>query len=439
MPRGRPKQRVIEVIEAPSASSAIVEKILTSLKPDREITASEFLKRAFQFPQIDKIKVQKFSAGTWNFAEDLGNLGGEVDPNTIEQYLTEKYGRWRFRLLAVCQGEVITQHLINIDGWQETEARSAASTGTSSGRPVIGVNAKPVGPGATGELLAAAKERVEIENTARLLATLGNAGGGTPVAPQFDMAGPMKMFMEMTVSMMATMKEAIAISRGQTGSDDPFMQYLREEVRFLREQAAKPAAARDPDALSKTIDTIDGLLQRTLNTSLAEMMTGVEKTEASGWAATIQGIIEGVKPFLPDLMGMIQAGASRQPALPFPTGPARVIPMRPSHLPQTAEAVPSSQPEGGDSPMPVNPMFAEVIELLITALKEHDFDTLDTLLTNPPLLGQININPKAKAKVYIVAWSGIDPRFKTLESEIEAYLKHMRDEIAKQESEEQDH
>lgn len=437
MARAKDRRRVVEVIEAPSASSAVVEKILTSLKPDREITASEFLKRAFQFPQIDKISVQKFSAGTWNFAESLGNLGGEIDPNTIEQYLSEKYGKWRFRLLAVCQGEVITQHLINLDGWQESEARAAASSGATPGRPVIGPSAKAVGPGATAELLAAARERIEIDSTTALLRGLSNPGAPSANGQMDVMLGPMKAMMEMMTLVMTSFKDVVQ-NRNPSVHDDPFMAYLREEVKFLREQATKPAASRDPDALSKTIDTIDGLLQKTLHTSLAEMLTGVEKTEASGWSATIQGIIEGVRPYLPDILSAVQSTAATRPALP--RGPATVIPItRPSpHMPQpTGDAVPPSPSEGGDQPMPVNPAFAEVIELFIGALKEHDFETLDTLLTNPPLLGQVNINPKAKAKVYVVALSGVDPRFRSLESEIEAYLKHMRDEIAKAEAEDQ--
>lgn len=425
MARGRKVvQRLVEV-ESPSPSALTVERILLQLKPDRDITASEFVKRAFQFPQIEKILVQKFSVGTWNFAEDLGNMGPTAETANVEAYLKDKYGAWRFRLVAIVNGEAIASQLLNMDGWKESENREAASTVSTRG-PVLGAGAKPAGPGATGELLSMAKERLEIENTTALLAGLSQQ----KVAVSNDASlAPMKMMAEMSTMMMTAMREMMTAMRGgmTPPQEDRFLTYLQGEVHFLREQASKPAAARDPDALSRTITTIDDLLGKTLNTSLAEMISGAKNTEATGWAATVQGVIEGVKPYLGDILGAIRSAV---PSGPRALAPAKVIPIN-----RNADPNATSPTDGGEE-MKANPEIVELITLMVESLKSKDYETVDAILTNPPLRGQFNLNPNTKGAVYAVMLKVVDPRFGAMAAEIQGYLDHVKEEIAKSEAEE---
>ena len=145
----RPRARTVDV--ETHVMSGLYDRMLAQLKPDREITSGEFIKRAFTFPQIEKIKVQKFAGGTWNFAEDVDNLGPAFDGTNVEGYLREKYGPWRFRLLVIVNGEIIASHLINLDGWQENEARSQASLPRG---PVLTHQSKPVGTGSSSRSTA---------------------------------------------------------------------------------------------------------------------------------------------------------------------------------------------------------------------------------------------------------------------------------------------
>lgn len=428
MARGRKVvQRLVEV-ESPSPSALTVERILLQLKPDRDITASEFVKRAFQFPQIEKILVQKFSVGTWNFAEDLGNMGPTQETANVEAYLKDKYGAWRFRLVAIVNGEAIASQLLNMDGWKESENRESANTVSTRG-PVLGAGAKPTGPGATGELMAMARERIEIANTTALLAGLSEQKQAVATDASF---APAKMMAEMSLTMMQMMKEMVSAMRGGPAApqEDRFMAYLQEEVRFLRDQASKPVASRDPDALSRTITTIDELLGKTLNTSLAEMISGTNKTEASGWAATVQGIIEGVKPYLGDLIGAARASIPATRAI----GPATVIPINRNRVDPTGTSPQATE----EIDMKANPEVMEIINLMIEALKNKDHETVDAILTNPPLRGQFNINPTTKGTVYAIMLKVVDPRFGAMAVEIQAYLDHIKEEIAKAEAEEKD-
>jgi len=414
MARGS-RARTIEVES--HATSGLYDRMLAQLKPDREITSGEFIKRAFTFPQIEKLKVQKFAGGTWNFAEDVDNLGPAFDGTNVESYLREKYGPWRFRLLVIVNGEIVTQHLINLDGWQENEARSQASLPRG---PVLTHQSKPVGAGSSSELLGLARERIEVENTARLLQGLEGDRQAAPVNAEFGLA---KMMTEMTTAMMGMMREMMSMQRGGMSQpqEDRFLTYLTDEIKFMREQLNKPAVTRDPDALSRTITTIDELLTKTLNTSLAEVISGTPKTEASGWAATIQGLVEGLKPYLGEIMGAIQARSAMTP----PRGPATVTPIRGLH---PVPPSPSTEGEGDDMPKgpQIDPAFLEVLNLLIDALRSKNFVTIDAILENPPIAGRIVIRPDVTAATYATIFKSFDPRFGELQAEIAAYQQYIQ-------------
>lgn len=404
-------------IDAEQASSGLYDRMLAQLKPDREITAGEFLKRAFTFPQIEKVKVQKFSGGTWNFAEDVDNLGPAFDGTTIEPYLREKYGPWRFRLLVIVNGEIVTQHLVNLDGWQENEAKSVASLPRG---PSLTAQSKPVGAGSSSELLGLARERIEVENTARLLQGLEGDRHASPAQAELGIA---KMFAEMSATMMTMMRDMMTMQRGGVpqAQEDRFLTYLTDEIKFMREQLAKPAPTRDPDALSRTITTIDELLTKTLNTSLAEVISGTPKTEASGWAATIQGLVEGLKPYLGEIMGAIQARSAMSGPRP---GMGQVIPIRGLH------PAPATEPTEGDmakgSQAQVDPALLEVITLLVDALRSKNHKTVDAILMNPPLQGRVVIDPDVAAATYTILFKSFDPRFGEMQAEIAAYQEHIR-------------
>lgn len=404
----------------------LYESILATLKPERDLTAGEFMKRAFTFPQIDRIMVQKYAAGTWNFAEHLDSMTSGFDPLAIEAYLGAKYGAWRFRLMAVANGEVICHHVLNLDGWQVNEERSAANLPSKT---VLTPGVRPVNGASLGDLMRSAQERVEIENATRLLRGLEKQEVQTRV--ETDMA-PMKMMAEMMASAMAMMKEAITLrAPAAVSTPDPLTAYLLEEVRFLREQSTKPERERDVGALTKTVESIDAILQKALGTNLAEVIGGAKPPEQSGWAGVVSGVIEGVKPHLGEIMGFLQRQAPAGPRYPRPATVTQFPAPDASRQPvlQVATPPPSSTPEEGAMPK-LDPVYVEVINILIDALRSKNWDAVDAAVMNPPLRGQIILNPNVSAKQYAVQLSVVDPRFRELEPEIGEYLKHMAEQIA---------
>lgn len=78
----------------------------------------------------------------------------------------------------------------------------------------------------------------------------------------------------------------------------------------------------------------------------------------------------------------------------------------------------------------LDPVYVEVINILIDALRSKNWDAVDAAVMNPPLRGQIILNPNVSAKQYAVQLSVVDPRFRELEPEIGEYLKHMAEQIA---------
>jgi len=425
MPRGRKRDEETPVARV----EGLYEQILASLRPERDITAGEFMKRAFTFPQIDRIMVQKYAAGTWNFAEHVETMSAGFEPDQIEAYLRERYGPWRFRLMAIANGESICQMLLNLDGWQDSEAKAALSLPQ---KPSLGPNARPVSGAAMSDLMKAANERIEIENATRLLRGLDQQQ--VQQKTETDMA-PMKMMADMMVSTMAMMKEALTLRPATGPQNDPLATYLMEEIRFLREQATKPEKERDVGALTRTIESIDTLLQKALNTNLADVISGAGKAEpASGWAGVVSGILEGVKPHLAEIVGFLQARQAQQ--LPRYARPAAVIPFPAPGAPPTQplqDATPRTNgptPPAEEAVMPsLNPAYVEVLTMLKDALRSKNWRVVDAVLMNPPLRGQINLDPEVPAKLYAAQLATVDPEFKALEPEIGEYLKHMAESM----------
>ena len=86
--------------------------------------------------------------------------------------------------------------------------------------------------------------------------------------------------------------------------------------------------------------------------------------------------------------------------------------------------------------MKANPEIVELLNLLIDSLKKKEYDTVDAILTNPPMRGQFNLNPNTPGTVYAVMLKVVDPRFGAMAADIQGYLEHIKEEIAKAEAEE---
>jgi hypothetical protein len=404
--------------ERATASEAVISALALELKPEPPITASEFVRRAFRSGAVEKIEIQKMSGGTWSWAEDVGELTAGFNPESVAAYITDRFGRRRYRLGAVVDGQIVAFHLLNIDGWQDAEVMEKSKLPTS---PILTSASRPVEGGTNiSQIVAALNERVAVESA---VAALNGVQAKKETETLERDTAPMRMMTEMMTGMMGLAREVMAARQpvpAMLGAD-PFTQFLLSQVTSLQERLSQPPKERDPGAMFKLLDTINDVLVKSLNTTLPALLTGAKDDAPSGMMGVIQGVMAGLQPHIEDILGLLKARAS-QPAAPRR---ADVIPFpyaRRVELPATATPEETTVAQTPGLP----PEWKAVVDALVDALMTKNFRTVDAFLNNPPLRGQINLDPEVPASAYVAMLQIMDPRFKDLGPAIAEYLLYLQ-------------
>lgn len=412
---------------APGAVSLAVPadrlaQIEVSLRPKGvDLSASEFLTRCWTFPEIARVHVQKYAARTWSHVEHLDSMTPGLQSTEIETHLATKHGAWRYRLLPIVDDPdiVLPHHIVSIDGWVENEAKAMAAL---SGSTRLTNGAAPAAS-VIHDTATALKERIELTTLTRAAQDMDAKASESKVAADFAPMNAMATMMQTMMQGFATMMTSMAATQQQARpQNDAALEFLREEVTYLRRRLEEGGQQKNPDLLMKTLETVDQLVQRTLGNSLAEIAKGGLSTAAapeSGIATVLREIIQGLQPALPGLMAMLaqRSGAPMVPtrfSMPRPASPnaATVPPGAPAlaSLP-AAPAVPATE----ESPMAMTPEFQaqikELVDLLLDALASENWQTVEAIVENPPVNAMIRLNPHVSPRIYVVQLKMYDPRF----------------------------
>jgi len=385
-------------------------------------TPPDFLRACFQFPDLTKVRIEKFGSASWNYVTTLDVLGAGFDPETIEPWLREKFGAWRYRLRPVhAEGLVLPHCLVQLDGWQDAERDEAQ-------RRPQGPRAEGMASGRSTPVLDSLRERVEVLNATTALESLGGRADAGRMEAQIL---PVKLMADVMASMTTMMREAMTAKPATVADPSaPVVEMLRLQIAEMREDlraARAGSAAPAPDALSRMVTTINGLLETALGTNLSEVLTarGAAPDPSSAWASTVRGIVEGLKPFLPDVLASLQTLRAAPPA----PAPARVVALRRVGGPEVPTShIPTPSEEVTMAPTKLPEEIVEVLTMLYDALRSEAWETADALLVNPPLAGMVRVNPKVPGRVYATLLAVYDARFKDAAREIDGYCKWAREQ-----------